>query len=210
MAGQSRQEAEAQRQLEQLQNFTKDLQSGKYNVLNRFQNYAEPFGYEDISKKLDEIFSGQENILKRNIAEDIAQQQQGAVSSLASRGITGGSVVNDTLSNIASNINKNKYNVLGQLGINEASSLSDLMKYVNQNKLNQTQLASNVDLSNMRNLLSGLSTGYGQQQNLLGALDSGTWLDDLFAGLGTAAQIASIPVSGGSSGVSLLGLLLGG
>ncbi|MEM3091534.1 MAG: hypothetical protein QXD05_00150 [Candidatus Pacearchaeota archaeon] len=190
MAGTSTREAEAQRQLGDLKNFVGDIKSDRYNVLNRFNNYVEPFGYYDITQKLNDIYSGQEEIIKRDINEDIAKQQRNAISSLASRGITGGSILTDIQNSIASDINKNKYNVLGQLGVSKASSLADLMKYINQNKLTQTQLASNIDMANIRNKLGGLSTGYGYQQNLLDVLDDTTWLDDVLGLVKTGTQNA--------------------
>ena len=209
MPGQSQQEKEAKRQLDQQKTFQGDLQAGKYDAANRFDNYSDPFGYNDISSQLDKIFCGQEDILKRNTADQIAQQQQKAGASLASRGITGGSALTDTQSEIANGLNKSQSNALGQLGIGKASAMDNLMRYENQNKFNQTNAAENVDMGNKRNILGGLQNSYGQSQNLLGGLDSGTWLDDLFAGLSTAAQIASIPITGGATAPGAASSLLG-
>jgi len=206
MAGTSDQEKEGQRQNQQTQNTINDIQGGKYTAQNRFNNYTNPFGYNDIQNKLDEMFGTQEKLINQNTAEDIANQQQKAAASLASRGITGGSVLTDTSSKVASDINKTKYNALGQLGIGKASSLSDLMKYFNSQNFATTKAATDVDLSNINNTLSGLTSSYGLQQNNLGAYDNSTWLDDAFAGLGTIAQLGSIPLSGGTS---VLGKLLG-
>ncbi len=190
MSGTSNQEKETTRQLNQQGEFQNALRGGKYNVSNRFDDYSDPFGYEDISSQLDDIFSGQEDIINRNVNEDIATQQQGAASSLASRGIAGGSILSDTQSGIASNINKGKYNALGQLGTAKASSLADLQKYFNQLGMQKTQAATNVDFGNKRNVLSGLQGSYGQSQNLLGGLDDTTAWDDIFSVIKTGAGSA--------------------
>jgi len=196
MGGTSDRENEAQSQLQQQKGFQSDLTSGKYNVKNRFDNYADVFDYGDMTSQLDDIFGKQTDIINRDTADTIAQQQQGAASSLASRGITGGSILTDTNSGIASNINKSKTNALANLGIGKASSLSDLMKYFNQEKLNTTQAATNVDSSNASNVLGSLSNSYELQQNLLGGLDDTTGWDDIFGviktGVGSAGGIAEL------------------
>ncbi len=190
MAGTSNQERETQNQLQQQRNFQSRLDAGQYNVDNRFNNYSDPFNYENISDQLNQIFSGQEDVINRDTNEAIASQQGEAASRLASRGITGGSVVEDTMSGIAGNVNKSKMNALGTLGIGKASAIGDLMKYINQKKLATTEAASNVDFGNKRNVLGGLQTSYGQQQNLLGGLDDTTAWDDIFSVIKTGAGSA--------------------
>lgn len=194
MSGTSNQESEANRQLQEQRGFQSDLKGGKYSVSNRFDSYADPFSYQDISNQLNDIFGKQEDIINRDTNEAIATQQGGAASRLASRGITGGSAVEDTMSGIATDINKTKTNALGDLGIGKASSLSDLMKYFNQSKFNKTQAGTNVDLSNKRNVLGSLGQSYGLQGGLMQGLDDTTFWDDLFGviktGAGSAGGIA--------------------
>lgn len=207
MGGKSAQEKEAERQNTQLRDFVNALNQGQYNVANRFSNYQNPFEYKDISKNISDIYSGYKDIINRDTEEAISNQQRGASQSLASRGITGGSILTDTSSRIANEMNKGKVNALTNLGIGESEATSNLMNLFNNLGFRQTQAAQNVDLQNMGNILSSLVGAYGGQRNLLGAYDSGTWLDDVFSGLGLATSIAGIPFTGGTS---LLGSLIGG
>lgn len=199
MAGQSEQEKETKRQLAQQREFQSDVSGGKYNVANPFTNYQYDFDYQDVSKNLDDIFGGYEEMINRDTAETIAQQQGNAASSLASRGITGGSILTDTQSGIATDINKSKANALSNLGIGKAQQTANLQDLFNRLGISTTQAGVNVDFGNMRNVLSSLLSSMGAQQGLAGGLSGSTWLDDLFAGVGTAAQIGSIPLSGGTT-----------
>jgi|GEM_PF-1989911 len=178
MSGQSKQEKAAEKLYGEIGGINPYIQ-------NRFNNYKNPYEYGDISGKIDDVYGGYEDIINRSTAEQIAKQQSGAASSLASRGITGGSVLTDTQSGIASNINKEKSNALSQLGIGKAGQLGDLMQYFNQMKMAQTKAASDVDFGNMSNLFQK----FGLKMGALGGLDDDTWLDDLFGILNTAANV---------------------
>lgn len=155
-------------------------------VKNRFDNYENPYGFEKISSQVDDIFGGYEDMIKRETSDRIDEQQQGAASSMASRGITGGSVVSDTQSKIATDINRGTSNALANLGVKKSSMLSDLMQYFNALNLNKTKLASDVDFGNVGNIFTKL----GLKSNAVGGLDDDTWLDDLFAGLNAAGNLA--------------------
>lgn len=192
MAGESDQEREAKKQIRQQEQFRKDVSGGQYNVRNPFTDYQYDFDYQDISKNLDDIFGGYEEIINRNTADAIAEQQGNAASSLASRGITGGSILADTQSGIATDINKSKANALSSLGIGKAQQTANLQDLFNRLGISTTQAGVDVDFGNIRNTLSGLMNSYGMQSGLMGGLSNSTWLDDLFAGVGTAAQIGGI------------------
>lgn len=205
MSGKSQREKEAERQLNQQRQFQQDLTSGKYNVRNRWNNYQNPFDYNQIVKNINDIFGNYQNNINRNTAEAIANRQQGATSQLASRGITGGSILSDTLSGIASDINKTQADALSQLGIGQSQQTAGLQQYFNQLGMQQNQQAQNVDLSNMSNLLSSLMGSYQLNQGQLQNLSDSTFLDDLFGGLSMGAGILSIPTKNDSS---LLGSLI--
>jgi len=190
MAGSSDREKAANQQLRELRGTGEEIRSGKYDVNNRFNNYENPFEYGDVSKNLDDVFGGYEQKINRNVNEDISNQQSNALSRAASLGITGGSYLNDQLSDIANTTNKQKYNALGDLGIGKASSLAELMKYFNQNRMAQTQLGTNVDLANSRNKLGGLSNIFGLEQGAMEGLDDTTFWDDLFGLVKTGASSA--------------------
>jgi hypothetical protein len=196
MAGQSTQEKASQEQYESLKGFTGDIGNGKYEAKNRFDNYSNPFEYQDISTKLDDIFGGVESKINRDTNDAIATQQGGAAARMASRGVVGGSAVDDVMTDIGSSINKTKVNALSDLGTSKASSMTDLMKYINQLDLSKTSAATNVDLTNKRNALGGMSNAFGLQQNAIQGLDDTTAWDNIFAvlktGAGSAGGIAEL------------------
>jgi hypothetical protein len=197
MGGTSDQEKAAKEQLNQQRKFQRDLSSGKFNVANPFANYESQFGYDEISKNINDIFGGQADIINRDSANAVAEAQGDATASLASRGITGGSAVDTVKSGIASDVNKSKTNALAQLGIGKAGSMTDLMKYINQLDFSKLGAGANIGLANMGNKLGGLQSSFGTQASSLRGLDDTTWLDDALGivktGAAAAGEIAKIP-----------------
>ncbi len=179
-----------------------DISSVNPTVANRFDTYSNPYGFGDINNQINDVYGMTENKINRNIATDTARAKEGAASNLASRGITNGSIINDTQSKIAADMGGAKANAISNLGISKAGAVSDLMKYLNQLKFNKTGAAQNVDQQNLQNLFSK----FGLKSQATGGLDSGTWLDQLFSGISTIAPIAAAPFTGGTS---LLGYLFG-
>lgn len=155
-------------------------------VQNRFNDYSNAYGFGDISKQVNDTYGQQTDLINKDTANQVATQQQGAASNLASRGVTNGSILTDTQSKIASDVNKSKTDALANLGINKSNALSSLMEYFNNLKFAQTGAAQNADQNNFQNLLSK----YGIESSAIGKLDNTTWLDDLFAGLNTAGNVA--------------------
>ena len=160
------------------------------NVENRWKGYRNPYGFGDVEKKVNDTYSNYEDMINRDTSEEIAKQQGGAASSLASRGITGGSILTDTQSGIASDINKSKTNALSNLGAKKSGMLSSLMEYFNNLKMGQTQAATNVDFGNMANLFQK----YGLKGGALGGLSDDTWLDDI---LGVGNTVGNLIPGGG-------------
>lgn len=156
------------------------------SITNRFENYRNPFDYNSMLGNLEKTYSGYEDIINRDTAEQIARQQSGAASSMASRGITGGSILSDTQSKIASDINRSKTNALANLGIGKSSAINELMRYFNQLGLLTTQGASNIDRFN----LGAQFQKYGAKGGAAGMLGDDTWFDDLFAGMNAAGNLA--------------------
>jgi len=193
MAGPSKQEQASQ-------SYYDEIGGLKTDVKNRFDNYKDPFDYGQISKNVEDVYGGYEDIINRDTAEQIAKQQAGAGSSLASRGITGGSVLTDTQSGIASNINKGKMNALSNLGIGKSSALTDLMEYFNQLKFGKEQAATGVDFGNIGNLFRK----FGLKGGAIAGLEDDTWLDDILGIAKTASGfipgIGSLMGSGAATG----------
>lgn len=170
------------------------------NVNNRFDNYENQFSYEDIAKNLNDLFGSAENNIQRNAAEDVGQTKQSVLSTLASKGLTSGSQLTDALGSASADVNKTKYNALGQLGTAKANSMGNLMETFNKLKLQTTEKAQNVDLANVSNLLSkaGLIGNYDQawsasdlQNKKYGNTQPNT-MDDIMNGVQAAMQIAQL------------------
>jgi hypothetical protein len=179
------------------------LYNANPDVTNRFNNYQNPFSYSDMSGNLNDIFNSQTNNLNQQTSSDIAQQQGNAAGSLASQGITGGSLLTDTQTGIASKLNKNKYNALAAIGQNRAQDTMNLQNLFNQNQLQTTQLAQGVDEQNFGNQMQQANSlsGFLNQREQLGMEQQQmpNTLSDIFSGLKLGGQIASIPMSGGGS-----------
>jgi len=156
------------------------------NVKNRFENYKDPFDFGKISGQVEDTFGGYEDIINRDTAEQISQQQSGAAQSMASRGITGGSALSDTQAGIAGKVNKGKANALANLGIGKSSMMTDLMKYFNQLKFGTEQAATGVDFGNMDNLFRK----FGLKGGAISGLSDDTTMDDILAGFNTAGNVA--------------------
>jgi len=184
MAGKSPQEAAAEQLYKEL--------SSELNVRNRFDT---PFSYEQMGSNLKDIFGNYRGMIERDIAEQIANEQQKAAESYASRGITGGSILTDTQAKLGSALNRAKTNALSNLANMESTAIGDLQKYFNQLDFMKKQAA----MQNRLNL-------YGLKGNTLQWLDNTTWLDDVISMLGDAAKmypdIAKIflgnPLAGGT------------
>ena len=191
MAGMSDQEKRAVEIANRQRNFQNLLSKGQFEATNPFVGYQNPFNYEDIKQNLDTAFNQSANILNRTTADAIAEAKSQATSSLASRGITGGSAITNSLSGIDTKLNKQRVNILGNLSANRERTLANTMNNLNRLGLSRTQGQANVALANQRNTLSGL---LGSARNELGAagyIDNTTWLDDVLEGLKVAADVAS-------------------
>lgn len=166
------------------------------NVRNRFDGYTHAYSAPHMESNLRELFSNYRNIINSRADQQTSDTQQGAVQSLASRGITGGSIITDSLSDIANKVNKARLDSLASLSQNEAASINDLMRYINELNLRTTQAAQDVDFKNLANLFAK----YGLLNQATGGLSDDTWLDDVLAvGNTTAKLIASskgVPING--------------
>jgi len=167
MAGKSPQEKAA----EQLYNEISSTQ-------NRFDIIHTPFSYEQMGSNLKDIFGNYRGMIDRDTAEQIANEQQKAAESFASRGITGGSILTDTQAKLGSALNRAKTNALSNLANMEATAVGDLQKYFNQLDFMKKQ----ADMQNRFNL-------YGLKGNTLQWLDNTTWLDDVMSMVGDVAKI---------------------
>lgn len=148
-------------------NQIKGLDDNQFKSQNIFSNYKNPFGYKD---KLNNLFKVYDNA--------IGTQQTRNAESLASQGITGGAILNQTNNNIASGVNSDF-----------AGKNVDLMNQDNTDALNIAQLTNSEKQQEINNILK-------KYQLLTGAANS---LDDTsgwdyvgagLSGLGTVASAA--------------------
>jgi hypothetical protein len=165
-------------------------------VSNPWENYQNPFSYGQETQNLNTIYGNQQADILNQTSSDIAAQQKNAAQSMASRGITGGSLLANTQSGIANKANKGKYNALSQLGTNQAQAALGLQNLFNQNAFNVTQQGVNVNQRNVQNQMqqaAGLANFLNSQESLgtQQANQPGT-LADIFAGIQTGAKAASL------------------
>ena len=179
-------------------------------VKNRFNNYEHDFDFDSIKKELGDIYGGYEDIINKDAAELTAGQQKGSASRFASRGITGGSIIDDQMGSIASNINKSKSNALTKLGIGKAGDISGLMSRFNDLKIMIEKMGTGVDKFNVNSEyrkgqgLAGYDNAW-QEQDRANENQPG-FLEDIFAGLGDIGELAPLiakmfaaPATGGAS-----------
>ncbi len=171
------------------QNTVWDYQASRNpNVRNRFNNYEHEFDFDSIKKELGDVYSGHRDIINRDSDEFAAKQQKGSASRFASRGITGGSIIDDQMASIASKVGKSKSNALSRLGIGKAGDLAGLMDKFNKYKIQTEGLGTNVDKFNVNSQyrkgqgLAGYDVAW-QEQDRANEMMPG-WLEDLMSMVG--------------------------
>ena len=182
-----------QDQIKQQQEMAAGFNEANPMVENRFDNYESPYSYGDQKSFLDEIYGQYENEINQQAGEATADLTQDATQRMLSRGIQGGSVVEDTLSGIGANVNKNKLNVLGNLKAKKAQSNLGLMDTANTRDFATTQGAQSVDLQNFMNQMQklGLLSDIKFKQSYLDLQEENQpgFLEDLFSGIGDIASL---------------------
>jgi len=182
---------------------------------NRFDTYKPSFNIESMRGALDKLYDTQrENIagtFNRDTNKRMAQARKGMGSRLLSQGITGGSMMNDMISGAEEDVIESGYeglsNALASLGIGRMSQELPLMQYGNEFDFRTTQAAQNVDLQNIINQMRKMGMLQGavndwEEMDMARDAQPG-FLDDLFAGIGAAADIASIVAAIPTGGASL-------
>jgi hypothetical protein len=183
-------------------------------VANRFDNYTPDFEYGDMSGVLGKLFNSQSNLLTKKAGDTIQRGQRDTASRMASQGITGGSVYNNAINKTSDTVGDSFASALEELGIGRMEKETELMNTANQNKFQATQAAQNVDLQNFMNMLNKWNAMNGMEttrrdQDMKEEQMPGV-LEDIFSGIQTVGSIAAIPMTGGTSGMTLLGKILGG
>lgn len=192
------------------------------DTTNRFDAYTPEFNASEMSGVLDKIYNAQkggvETTLNRETNRRMAQARKGTTGRLLSQGITGGSLLNDTISAAEENVLDTGFNnlsdALTSLGVGRMQQELPIMTEANRMKFATTQAAQNSDLQDVINEMRKagmLQTAVNDWEQMDMQRDAQPgFLDDLFSGIQSIASIASIPMTGGLSlGGFALGNLLG-
>jgi uncharacterized protein with von Willebrand factor type A (vWA) domain len=163
MSGESQREREINRLIS-------DIQSAKAS--NPLLNFSPEFSTQDLLKNLDKLIGQYQTSLTRQAGENLNRGVSNITQSLASQGITRGSLLSAQQRNVASDVQKNLFNALENLFSSATKQRGDIMQSQNQFGLS-TAAAKNQALAQL----------LGLQASAAGAANPSTWLDDLFAGI---------------------------
>lgn len=188
------------------------------DTANRFDTYTPEFNASQMSSILDKIYNakkgGVENTLNRETNRRMAGARKGTTGRLLSQGITGGSLMNDTIQSAEEGVLDTGFNSLSDaltsLGVGRMQQELPIMTEANRMKFGTTQAAQNADLQDVINQMrkSGMiqsAVNDWEQMDLQRDAQPG-FLDDLFSGIQSIASIASIPMTGGFALGNLLGM----
>lgn len=162
------------------------------NVANRFEGYQDQFGYGAMSQRLKELYKNRMGDMNRGINTDVSRGLSGTTASLASRGITGGSALDEAHERVRGGGRTARATGAARLGAANIEGNLGAMKESNRNKFRSTSAAQGVDMENMMNIFRqfGLQGGnLGQQMGNLQNMDDTTIWDDI---MGMAAAVGEI------------------
>ena len=157
-------------------------------VKNRFNDYKLDFNYGDMNKNLDETFNRTVAGINSDTRTDIGSTKTGTLRSLASRGITDGSIVDDTVNKNINPLITNKAKTIRDLGTAKLDKKAALMDLFNRYGIDITKNASAIDFQNVANKLSQNNL-LGLQADNLNSYSGDTWLTDVLSGGGILADI---------------------
>lgn len=163
-------------------------------IKNRFNDYKMPFDFDTMDKNIDSAFDKTIAGINSDARTDIASTKSGTLRSLASRGITGGSVVDDTVNKTTNPIITSKAKSMRDLGTAKIDKKAALMDLFNKYGIDITKMATDVDLENIMSQFrkqSGLNSLTGMNVNNLGNYSDATWLDDALGVVNAGANVAS-------------------
>lgn len=170
------------------QEYYNSVKGANTNVANRFSGYQDPYSVSDILTAYNKYYDQGIANLAGNAQNQISSGVQNNTARLASQGITGGGMLNNSNNALVTGIGNNTTNALRQMQSEKAGGVPGILNQGNQNQFRTTQAAQNVDLANVGNLLAK----YGVQGGAINGLKDTTWLDDA---LGIANTLANLGAS---------------
>jgi len=200
MSGKSEQEKEAGKVQGNIYTQLGDARAIKPTITNRFDNYKHQFDFDTMKGNLDKSFQNKAGAISSDAATDVAANKKSTMRSLASRGITGGSIVDDTISKTSNPIISGKYKSIRDLSNQNLDREASMMEMFNRFGIDISKLGSDVDLQNVMNEFrksGNISQILGLAGANVGNFDDTTWLDDIFEGVNTAANLVGSFSGGG-------------
>ena len=149
---------------------------GQYQQLyNQGKSYQDPFGYAQQAGALNTLQNQQNLNINQMANQNVLNTTQNTTARLASQGITGGSIANQTIAQQNAPINRQRFNALEGLATG---------------RLGQEQSLMNQENQGARTKMNMLQSILGGEANATQLLDNTTWLDDLLGGLNTVGGLA--------------------
>ncbi len=188
MGGETDRQKEAKRISGQFGNLFSSVD--KEEGFDVFKDFKPQFGLEEFQGAADTVFDKSTSNIQRLTKSNVADATSRSGQSLASRGIAGGSIVDESRERIEGDIYGKQFDALENLDINRAGQETGFLDMINK-----------MDFAGKEGFLKSLMAKYGiksgalgGQSSMLGGFDDDTILDDILAVGNTAAGF--IPGSG--------------
>ena len=159
-------------------------------VKNRYDSLEMPFDYKNTSQEIAKLTNSALEKINRTADEDINLGQSDVAESMASQGVTGGSMLNSNVNKVRTGVNKNRFGAITDTLDRSTGLNMDAMKDENQFSLAKTAGASQIDIQNIAaelQRLGILGNSYGAQAANIGNLDDDTLFDTILETLNTAS-----------------------
>lgn len=173
-----------------LKGYSNQIGGTNTQVKNRYDSLTMPFDYKKTSQEIAKLTDSALNKINRTADEDINVGQADTAASLASQGITGGSMLNNSVGKVRTGVNKNRFNSITDTLDTKSKMNMDAMGNENQFSLAKTAGATQVDIQNIASELQKLGilgNSYGQQGANIGNLDDDTLFDSILEILNTGS-----------------------
>jgi hypothetical protein len=184
-----------------LKGYYKNIEDTNLQAANAWSGYKTPFGYKEMSTETDKIYNIGKNKINQDADSAIQTGQQDTAARMASQGITGGSVLNSQTGNVATGVNKSRFNSLQDLLARKAGTSVDLMGEENKNKFmvnNQNQDQLNRQMQQLFAKFGLLGNAAGQMSSNTQNLSDETFWDDVFSGLNAVSGFVPLLPGGGT------------
>lgn len=159
---------------------------------NAFENYDESFNYNKASGILDRIVGKQKEGINRDFTNNLASARANKYKQLASRGITGGSMLDSQLNDVTDTFANARTDAISNLDtarLGQEPGLMEMESNVNYRNTAAKQQAQSQRIQNILQKL-GLMSETGVNEGNLQNQEGSAW-DDLFGAIGSIANIAS-------------------